>query len=191
MCYIFYERTSIRHVLPGEKPTAAMVLSLIGGIFVLIGGALLAAAGGILSSLAIVGGGLVTAFGIVGVVFGILMIVGAVMMYTNPASHTMWGVIVLVLSILSWVFAIGGIFIGFLLGLIGGILALVFKPSMGPTMMPGQPYGTYPTGQMGQMGMNPPPMGQPTGQMGMFCKNCGASIPAGAAKCPSCGASVM
>ena len=175
--------------MAGEKPTAAMVLSLIGGIFVLIGGAILAAAGGLLASLAIVGGGLVFVFGIVGIVFGILMIVGAIMMYTNPASHTMWGAIVLVLSILSWVFAIGGIFIGFLLGLIGGILALVFKPSMGPTMMPGQPMGSYPTGAMGPMGTTPP-MGQPMGQMGMTCKNCGGSIPAGASRCPNCGASL-
>lgn len=163
-----------------------MVLSLIGGIFVLIGGAILAALGGFLASLTVVGGGFVLAFGIVGVVFGIIMIIGAVMMYSNPQSHTMWGVIVLVLSILSWVFAAGGIFIGFLLGLIGGILALTFKPSMGPSMMPGQPMGSYPTGAMGPMGTAPPPMGQ----MGMACKNCGASIPAGATRCPSCGASL-
>lgn len=163
-----------------------MVLSLIGGIFVLIGGAIIAAVGGFLASLTVIGGGFVLAFGIVGVVFGIIMIIGAVMMYSNPQSHTMWGVIVLVLSILSWVFAAGGIFIGFLLGLIGGILALTFKPSMGPAMMPGQPMGSYPTGAMGPMGTTPPPMGQ----MGMTCKNCGASIPAGATRCPSCGASL-
>jgi len=161
-----------------------MVLSLIGGIFVLIGGAILAAVGGFLASLSIIGGG-VLLLGIVGVVFGIIMIVGAVMMYSNPQSHTMWGVIILVLSILSWVVAAGGLFIGFLLGLIGGILALVFKPSMGPAMMPGQPMGAYPTGAM-PMGTAPPPMGQ----MGMTCKNCGASIPAGATRCPSCGASL-
>src|ERR1700751_5362033 len=160
-----------------------MVLSLIGGIFVLIGGAILAAAGGILASLAVVGGGLVVVFGIIGVVFGIIMILGAVMMYTNPQSHTMWGAIVLVLSIISWVFALGGLFLGFLLGLIGGILALVFKPSMAPGMMPGQPMGSMPMGTMGPMGTAPPPMGG----MGMTCKNCGASIPAGATRCPSCG----
>jgi hypothetical protein len=180
--------------LPGEKPTAAMVLSLIGGIFVLLGGAFIAFLGSVISSLSLAGTGAASAtllaLGLVGVIFGIIMILGAVMMYTNPQSHTMWGVIVLILSILSWIVAAGGLFIGFLLGLIGGILALVFKPSMGPTMMPGQPMGSYPTGAMGPMGTAPPQMGQPMGQMGMTCKNCGASIPAGATRCPSCGASL-
>ncbi|GEM_PF-1185307 len=175
----------------GEKPTAAMVLSLIGGIFVILGGVFIAFLGSVIGSLSIVGSGgasaTLLALGLVGVVFGIIMILGGVMMYTNPRSHTMWGAIVLVLSILSWVTAVGGLFIGFLLGLIGGILALVFKPSMAPGMMPGQPMGSYPTGAMGPMGTAPPPMGG----MGMTCKNCGASIPAGATRCPSCGAAVM
>ena len=171
-----------------------MVLSLIGGLFVLFGGIGIAFLGSLIGSLSIVGAsgasGTLLALGIVGVVFGIIMIVGAVMMYSNPASHKMWGVIVLVLSILSWIVAFGGFFIGFLLGLIGGILAIVFKPSMAPGMMPGQQMGSMPMGSMGSTG--PMGTGQPMpGQMGTFCKNCGASIPAGATRCPSCGASVM
>jgi hypothetical protein len=47
-------------------------------------------------------------------------------------------------------------------------------------------------------GMQPPPMmsssmpmgSAPMGSMGMTCKNCGASIPAGATRCPSCGANL-
>jgi Family of unknown function (DUF6114)/zinc-ribbon domain len=172
----------------GDKPTAAMVLSLIGGIFVIFGGATLAFAGSLISSLSIAGAGSASstllALGLVGVIFGIIMIVGGVMMYSNPKSHTMWGAIVLVLSILSWVTAIGGYVIGFILGLIGGILALVFKPSMAPGMISPQAMGSMPTGSMGS--------GQPMGSMGMgmTCKNCGASIPAGATRCPSCGAAV-
>lgn len=137
----------------------------------------------------VIGGG-VLILGIVGIVFALIVIIGGVMMYQNPKSHTMWGVIILVLAIIDlpgfWGFGLGS-----LLALIGGILALVFKPSMAPGMMPGQSMGSYPTGTMGQMGMTPPPMGQPMGQMGTTCKNCGASIPAGATRCPSCGASVM
>ena len=135
-------------------------------------------------------GSTVGILGIIGIIFGIIMIVGGIMMYTNPSSHTLWGVIVLLLSIFSFATSsLGGFFIGFLLGLIGAILGLVFKPSMAPApFMPGQPMGSYPMGPP-PMG-TAPPMGAPTG-MAMFCKNCGASIPPGAAKCSSCGASVM
>ncbi len=167
----------------GDKPTAAMVLSLIGGIFVVLGGALLAFAGSIIGSFNVTGAasasGTVLALGIVGLIMGIIMIVGAFMMYSKPTSAKMWGVIVLILSIVSWVTAIGGFFIGFLLGLIGGILALTFKPTMAPGAMP-------PPMMSSSMPMGSAPMGS----MGMTCKNCGASIPAGATRCPSCGANL-
>jgi len=121
-----------------------MVLSLIGGIFVLIGGAVIATVGSIFSSFAVPGtegvSTAVTALGAVGVIFGLVMIIGAVMMYSKPQTHTMWGVIVLILSILSWVTSAGGFVIGFILGLIGGILALVYKPAAMPAMS-----GTMPT----------------------------------------------
>src|SRR6267143_2139562 len=162
----------------GDKPTAAMVLSLIGGLFVIFGGAALAFAGSIIGSFNVTGeasaSSTVLALGVVGVVMGLIMVVGGFMMYSKPTSAKMWGVIVLILSIISWVTAIGGFFIGFLLGLIGSILALTFKPSMAPGAMP-------------------PPMMSPLAlmsSMGMTCKNCGASIPAGATRCPSCGANL-
>jgi hypothetical protein len=167
----------------GDKPTAAMVLSLIGGLFVIFGGAALAFAGSIIGSFNVTGAAsasnTVLALGIVGVIMGIIMVVGGFMMYSKPTSAKMWGVIVLILAIISWVTAIGGFFIGFLLGLIGGILALTFKPAMAPGAMPPP------------MMSSSTPMGSaPMGSMGMTCKNCGASIPAGASRCPSCGASV-
>jgi zinc-ribbon domain len=169
-----------------EKPTAAFVLSLIGGIFMLIGGIIVASVGAIFTSVI---GGVGVVLGLVGVVFAVIVIVGSIMLYSNPGSHTIWGVIILILSIIDLP-GVWGIGIGSLLAFIGAILALVFKPSMMPNMMPGQPMGSYPMGAMGPMGAAPPPppMG---GQMNMFCKNCGASLPAGAARCPSCGASVM
>jgi hypothetical protein len=166
-----------------DKPTAAMVLSLIGGLFVIFGGATLAFAGSIIGSFNFTGAAsasqTVLALGIVGVLMGLIMVVGGVMLYSKPASAKMWGVIVLVLSIISWVTALGGFFIGFLLGLIGGILALTFKPTMAPGAMP-------PPMMSSSMPMGSAPMGS----MGMTCKNCGASIPAGATRCPSCGASL-
>jgi hypothetical protein len=167
----------------GDKPTAAMVLSLIGGIFVIIGGAFLAFAGSLIGSLSVTGASAasdtVLILGIVGVVIGIIMVVGGFMMYSNPTSTKMWGVIVLILAIVSWVTSVGGFFIGFLLGLIGGILALTFKPTMAPGAMP-------PPMMSSSMPMGP----SPASSMGMTCKNCGATIPAGATRCPSCGANL-
>ena len=158
-----------------DKPTAAFVLSLIGGIFLLLGG-LLATVG-----FSFVFGGLGALVGIVGVIFGLIVILGAVMLYQKPQSHTMWGVVILILSIIAFP-SLWGFGIGSLLAFIGAILALVYKPSIGPSGMPSQPMGPMPTGSMGS---------SPTmGSMGMTCKNCGASIPAGATRCPSCGAAV-
>ncbi len=167
----------------GDKPTAAMVLSLIGGIFVIIGGAFIAFVGSLIGSLNVSGSASASTaalgLGVVGIIMGLIMIVGAFMMYSKPTSAKMWGVIVLILAIISWVTAVGGLFIGFLLGLIGGILALTFKPTMAPGAMP-------PPMMSSSMPMGSAPMGS----MGMTCKNCGASIPAGATRCPSCGASI-
>ena len=158
-----------------DKPTAAFVLSLIGGIFILLGGVALAVGFSFLF------GGIGAIFGIVGAIFGLIVILGSVMLYQKPQSHTMWGVIILILSIIAFP-AAWGFGIGSLLAFIGAILALVYKPSMGPAMMPSQAMGAMPMGSMGS--------GQAMGSMGMTCKNCGASIPAGATRCPSCGATV-
>jgi uncharacterized protein DUF6114/zinc ribbon protein len=156
----------------GEKPTAAFVLSLIGGIFMLLGGVALAIGFSFLL------GSVGAIIGIIGVVMGLIVLLGAVMLYRKPQSHTMWGVIILILSIIAlpaaWGFGIGS-----LLAFIGAILALVFKPSMAAGAMP-------PPMMSSSMPMGSPPMGS----MGMTCKNCGASIPAGATRCPSCGANL-
>src|SRR2546430_13768935 len=106
----------------------------------------------------------------------------------NRENHTMGGVIIAILEIIDFP-GLGAFGIGSLLGYIGAMLALVYKPAMAPSMMPGQPMGSMPMGSIGSMGSMG--TGAATGQMGMTCKNCGASIPAGATRCPSCGASVM
>ena len=110
-----------------EKPTAAFVLSLIGGIFILLAGVFLGFVG---FAITLPLGGFGAALGFLGLLWGILVIVGAIMINSKPDQHVAWGVIVLVFSILSWVGALGGFFIGFLLGLIGGILAIAWKPTV-------------------------------------------------------------
>ncbi len=96
--YIFGQQSFSSTKILEEKPTAAFVLSLIGGIFIILGGiwvAVLAAA------LTFFWGGIGVVVGLVGVVFGVLVVLGAVMMYSNPRQHTTWGVIVLVFSIIA------------------------------------------------------------------------------------------
>ena len=116
-----------------EKPTAAFALSLIAGILILINGAILGAVGSFIGphipgmgEKALVTGILGTLMA-VGIIIGLIVIVAAVMLYRNPAQKTGWGVTVLVLSIIS-IFIGGGFIIGLILGIIGGALALTWKP---------------------------------------------------------------
>lgn len=155
-----------------DKPTAAFVLSLIGGILMLLGGV------AVTVGFSFLFGGVGAVIGIIGVIMGLIVLLGAVMLYQKPENHTMWGVIILILSIVAlpaaWGFGIGS-----LLAFIGAILALVYKPAMvGGAMPPPMMSSSMPMGSA------------PMGSMGVTCKNCGASIPAGATRCPSCGANL-
>jgi hypothetical protein len=79
-----------------DKPTAAFVLSLIGGIFVLLAGFIIGVIGAIATFfIAGIGG----VFGLLGMLWGILMIIGAVMLYRSPDQHTEWGIVILVASL--------------------------------------------------------------------------------------------
>jgi hypothetical protein len=67
--------------------------------------------------------------GVLGLVFGIIVIVSAVMLYNRPTEHTTWGVLVLVFSVLSaFGSMMGGFGVGVILGVIGGVLAILWKP---------------------------------------------------------------
>lgn len=127
--------------MAGEKPTAAMVLSVIGGLFILVVGAVILWIASLMESfmsgLLVMGGApagidpvlwLNIIGGVFGVLFGLIIIVGGVMMFARPQSSTLWGVTVLVLSIASFL-STGGFIIGMILGLVGGILGIVFKPA--------------------------------------------------------------
>jgi hypothetical protein len=156
--------------LSTEKPTAAFVLSLIAGIFVILGGLAVALIGAAITFFI---GGVAGVFGLLGIVWGVLIIVFAVQLNSNPSSHTTSGILIIVFSVLSWVGSFGGLFIGFLLGLIGGILALVWSPSA-PAHMQAQPM---------------PPAAPSMAQPGMkFCAVCGTQMASNAIFCPKCGA---
>lgn len=108
-----------------DRPATAFAVSILGGIFVLLAGILVGVVGFVVTAPF---GGFGISLGIAGVVWGIVIIIAAIMMFERPDEHTLWGIIAIVFSILSWIGAFGGFFIGFLLGLTGGILAIVWTP---------------------------------------------------------------
>jgi hypothetical protein len=124
-----------------------MALSVLAGILILIGGALIAfdnsaisptfgylATGGTSAT-----GTTVMAIGIIGIIMGLVVVLSGVMISSKPDKAKMWGAVAVVLSILSWFTAVGGIVVGFILGLAGGIMAIRFKPSMASASPPPAP----------------------------------------------------
>ena len=147
---------------PLEKPTAAMVLSIIGGIFILLWGAFLTWVGVEAQSLSfgVYGGGL-TLIGGIEDICGLLIVVFGVLLYVSPEHHVPYGVLVLVLSVVSLV-GLGGLIIGFILALIGGILGIVHKPTpAAPQVVFVQPQRICPK------------CGRPQGNDVRFCSACG------------------
>ena len=128
-----------------ERPTAAFILSLIGGIFILLGGGMMSMLGygfrGMMSSYGGWGYGMMRpgfgmmglafgATGILGLVFGVIVIISAIMLNSKPQEHTTWGTLIVIFSVLSIVgSAMGGFGIGLVLGLVGGVLAITWKPT--------------------------------------------------------------
>lgn len=120
---------------PRPYPSTAYILSLIGGIFILLAGlatAALYAAGAFLIFAFFPGlGALLIGLAVLALIFGVIIIYGAFRLKNHPESAKTWGVLILVLALLSWIGG-GGFFIGFLLALIGGILALTWHPPASP-----------------------------------------------------------
>ena len=114
-----------------ERPVTAFILSLIGGILILLPGLALA---GLWTVLAFdvswwlelfYAGFLLWIFPI----FGLVIIIGAAMFNSYPSYAKTWGIVILILGIISLigiVTALGGI-----LSIIGGALAIAWKPRAG------------------------------------------------------------
>ena len=136
-----------------EKPSAPFVLSLVAGILVLLGGVttmLWSSSGmpmwggmmggmmggyqGMMGGMGL-GGGIFFGMGAFAIASGLAVLLGATMIYSRPRETSTWGVVILVFSLVS-LFGMGGFFMGAILGIVGGILALTWKPTLGQTQVP-------------------------------------------------------
>ena len=142
-------------------PVAGGVLALLGSLLVLFVGAALALIGGFLLFLPV---GFLAGLFFLGLWIGLLMLVFSILIFAVPSLKSAWGTAVIVLSVLSLPFALGGLLFGFLFGLIGGILTILHRDPP-PMMPPGVPFGAWP------------------------CPACGAPVPPQTRVCPRCGRS--
>ncbi len=132
-----------RTEVPLHPIIPAFILSLLGGILILI-------AGGMFSMMAFMGGSyfgmmnffggmmggymgmmgsvgvplmFMPGFGLASIVAGVIVLVGAGMLWTRPTEHRAWGIVIIVFSLASYV-GMGGFWVGGVIGLAGGIVAL-------------------------------------------------------------------
>ncbi len=121
-------------------PYTAFLLSLVGGILMLASGAMLLMMiqyvgynFGFISGM--MGGymGMMGTFGIpfgsmwgltiTALIAGVIVIVGSAMLSARPKEHRAWGAVILTFSLISFL-GMGGFYIGAILGIIGGTLAI-------------------------------------------------------------------
>lgn len=79
--------------------------------------------------------GFVGAIAAFGLICGAIVTLSALMLRLRPNQRQTWGILVLVFSILSF-FGAGGFIVGAVLGIVGAVLSLTWKPPATPTIDP-------------------------------------------------------
>ncbi len=173
-----------------NKPTAAYLLTMIGGIIGLLAAIYVTIVMGLLAYLTIaseIWGYVDYTFTFIWIGLGlwmfitsILLIIFARKLNSDPMQHSKYGMYIIILSILG----LGGI-----LGLIGGILALVYKPipvGATPQYAPQQPYYGPPPQQTAYQ---QPQQAWPQQQQPItrICPQCGRVVQENLRFCPNCG----
>ena len=125
-------------------PKTASILALVGGIVIILGGVLLTFVSSYIlpyldytnlntpprltpASIPAIVSGIVGVMGLFGLASGVIVLVSAVMLLANSGQRKTWGVLILVFSIMSFL-GLGGFIVGAILGIVGGILTLRWKP---------------------------------------------------------------
>jgi hypothetical protein len=71
--------------------------------------------------------GFFTAISIVSLVCGVIVVFSSILLRIHPEEHVVWGIVIVVFSAISFV-GMGGYFVGAAFGILGGALALTYKP---------------------------------------------------------------
>jgi hypothetical protein len=130
-----------------EEANAAFLLSLIGGVLILIGSLVVLGLGisgafgvGYMGSMMgpmmgmrggfgpawVFSGVLIIAVSVIGIASAVIVIYGAFSIRDKPAARTTWGALILAFSLIS-LLSMGGFLVGAVLGILGGILAMVSR----------------------------------------------------------------
>jgi len=104
------------------RPWGAGVLTILGAFFILAGGFFVALVGAVL---AIFGVG--SELFLLGLLVGLMTLVVGLLMIALPSGHMVWGILAIGLAVVSIAVALGGFLLGFLLTLLGGILAVRWR----------------------------------------------------------------
>jgi hypothetical protein len=125
-------------------PKTAAILALAGGMIIVLGGAIFIGVASFiiphmnLSNLTVPKGmdraslpglisGILSVMGGFGLVCGAIVLVSATMLLARVGTRRTWGILILVFSVLSFV-GLGGFIVGAILGILGGVLTLRWKP---------------------------------------------------------------
>jgi hypothetical protein len=115
-----------------NRPTGAILLSSAGGLLVLVSGISTLLIGSFMSSVSLFPGlaigAIIIAAGIWGIICGLVMLIGSYLIQTRPrTAHTLWGILIFVFALTSY-FGGGGFFIGGILSIAGGLMAVRWNP---------------------------------------------------------------
>jgi hypothetical protein len=110
-----------------EFSVLAVVLVLLAAILIFLEGLSFLAIGSAIGSFSPTLGGAVSGLGFLGVLLGLILGGMAVVLYRTPDASRIAGIVVMLGSFLS-LFAGGGFYLGLILGIVGGIIAILFEP---------------------------------------------------------------
>lgn len=132
-----------------EYPKTGSILALVGGVLIMLGGVLFLFVSQVIiphvdfgnftswgnyttthfnsTNISSIASGVVGTMGVFGLVCGILVLLSAILLLSNLGQPRTWGVVMLIFSVLSFL-GLGGFVIGAILGIIGSVLTLRWKP---------------------------------------------------------------